>query len=173
MLYTKQTWNVEIKKSDCLEMQGSKKQQSGMFLLFFFFPLFVWYIWVMEKPEMEIPVVQNNKTPWRKDFFSIKGTKKETRQNFFNNNCPKPAIQSRRKKTVPINRGWVGSLGSHFKRVKRISPSLLGDISQAESRISLLCGSNKATPGSVSGSHVRNTNKTHLLFSAKLVSVKA
>lgn len=64
--------------------------------------------------------------------FSIQGTKKEIRQKLFNNNCPKPAIQPRKKKKKilsPINRGRVRSLESHLKRDKEGSlPSLLGDI---------------------------------------------
>ena len=68
--------------------------------------------------------------------FSIQGTKKEIRQKLFNNNCPKPAIQPRKKKQKkkqtklsPMLRGWTRSLESHLKRDKEGSlPSLLGDI---------------------------------------------
>ena len=35
--------------------------------------------------------------------FSIQGTKKEIRQKLFNNNCPKPAIQSPEKQTNKQN----------------------------------------------------------------------
>ena len=106
-----------------------------MLLVFFFFPLFVCYIWVMQKPEMEIPVVQNNnnKTPKERFLSPFKGPRKRQDKNFSTiialSQPYSPEKQTNKKTLFPINRGWVGSLDSHFKRDKEGSlPSLLGDI---------------------------------------------
>ena len=106
-----------------------------MLLVFFFSPFCLLYLGNAEaRNGNPSSTEQQQQNPEGKISFSIQGTKKETRQKLFNNNCPKPAIQPRKtnkqtKKLFPINRGWVGSLDSHFKRDKEGSlPSLLGDI---------------------------------------------
>ena len=103
-----------------------------LLVVFFFFPFCLLYLGNGEaRNGNPSSTEQQQQNPEGKISFFIQGTKKETRQNFSTIIALSQPYSPEKKKNklFPINRGWVGSLDSHFKRDKEGSLlSLFGDI---------------------------------------------